>query len=75
AIDYALLNAKAQIASSFTKGEYVKPTDLRAILLSAAARYTCLFATIRGYLLQKRSDTSSLSHLNCTSDSEKFKVF
>ncbi|QQP38723.1 Uncharacterized protein FKW44_019385, partial [Caligus rogercresseyi] len=34
-----LLNAKARIASSLTKRECVKPTDLRAILVSAAARY------------------------------------
>ncbi|QQP36190.1 Uncharacterized protein FKW44_021210, partial [Caligus rogercresseyi] len=34
------VNAKARIASSLTKREFVKPTDLRAILLSAAARYT-----------------------------------
>ncbi|QQP55770.1 Uncharacterized protein FKW44_000215, partial [Caligus rogercresseyi] len=40
AVNFALLNAKARIASSLTKREYVKPADLRAILLSAAARYT-----------------------------------
>ncbi|QQP54589.1 Uncharacterized protein FKW44_007469 [Caligus rogercresseyi] len=42
AIEFALSNSKAYIASCLTKKEIVKPSILPSVMLSAAARYTAL---------------------------------
>ncbi|QQP52198.1 Uncharacterized protein FKW44_004263 [Caligus rogercresseyi] len=42
AIDFALLNAKARIASKLTSTEFLSPQDLRGIIITATARYGAL---------------------------------
>ncbi|QQP53937.1 Uncharacterized protein FKW44_006588, partial [Caligus rogercresseyi] len=69
AIDFAVLNAKAIIASKLTSTELLSPRDLRGIILAAAARYGALkipSATENSWTLSSREikhfPTKSLSH-------------
>ncbi|QQP57340.1 Uncharacterized protein FKW44_002285, partial [Caligus rogercresseyi] len=42
AINYAILNSKALIATQITSGDPLQSSDIRPVLLSAAARYASL---------------------------------
>ncbi|QQP40159.1 Uncharacterized protein FKW44_014121, partial [Caligus rogercresseyi] len=42
ALEFALSNSKAYIASCLTKKETIKPSILRSVMISAAARYASL---------------------------------